>query len=176
MLIGLLWPVDEWCCLGQGALRVDIVREAEEWLIRRGVLHRHYSRGEGASSAGAWSDFDGDDAVSIGCSIALDRIYLPEDDKIGIGSAIRLTGTSAASTLAELSGGQRHLAGDHGDREVSDGGYLCCQFYGGGLSDGEGLGIDRVEGDGLVVVEQGGNLIATVAVEVANDDAARYRR
>ena len=38
------------------------------------------------------------------------------------------------------------------DREVSDGGYLCRQFYGGGLGDGEALGIDRVEGDGLVVV------------------------
>lgn len=48
----------------------------------------------------------------------------------------------------------------------SDGGYQCSQFYGGDLSDGEALRINSVEGDGLVVVEQGSDLIADIAVKV----------
>src|SRR6185369_10452656 len=105
-------------------------------------------------------DLDGDDAVSCRCRITVDLVDLPEDDNIGVGCAIRLARISVASTLSELSGS----------------GYLCSQFYGGGLGDGEALRINRVEGDGLVVVEQSGNFIATVSIKVANHDSARDGR
>jgi hypothetical protein len=119
LLVGLLRPVDDWRCLRQGAKQMDIIRKTEEGLILRGVLHRDHSCCERPRSAGAWGDPDRDDAVSRG--LAVDGVNLPEDDNIGIGDAIRRTGACDASTLTEFSGGQRHLPGDHRDREVSDG-------------------------------------------------------